>query len=81
MANNVIDLLTVNPTAAYHIKGIINLYTVNFMVDTGEAVSLLDSKIWNRVKESSNELVQPWVGWSWGYSYRGLWYSKVNCGS
>ena len=34
MANDVIDLLTVNPTAAYHIKGIINLYTVNFMVDT-----------------------------------------------
>ena len=58
LANDVIDLLTVNPTAAYHIKGIINLYTVNFMVDTGAAVSLLDSKIWNRVKKSSDELIQ-----------------------
>ena len=58
MANDVIDLLTVNPTATYHIKGIINLYTVNFMVDTGAAVSLLDSKIWNRVKKSSDELIQ-----------------------
>ena len=24
MASNIIDLLTVNPTAAYHIKGIVN---------------------------------------------------------
>ena len=58
MANNVIDLLTVNPTAAYHIKGINNLYTVNFMIDTGAAVSLLDSKTWNRVKKPSHQLIQ-----------------------
>lgn len=38
MASNVIDLLTVTPTTAYHIKGIVNLYTINFMIDTGAAV-------------------------------------------
>lgn len=58
MASNVIDLLTVNPTTAYHIKGIVNLYIVNFMIDTGAAVSLLNFKIWDKVKMASDELLQ-----------------------
>lgn len=61
MANNVIHLLTVNLTAAYHIKGIVNLYTVNFMIDTGVTVSLLNSRIWDEVKRPSDERIQ-WVG-------------------
>jgi len=53
-----IDLLTVNPTAVCHIKGFANLYTVNFMIDTGAAVSLLNSRIWDEVKRLSDELIQ-----------------------
>ena len=41
MANNIVDLFAINPHAAFHINGVINSYTVHFMVDTGVAVSLL----------------------------------------
>ena len=41
VANNIVDLFAINPHAAFHINGVINSYTVHFMLDTGAAVSLL----------------------------------------
>ena len=58
MASNIINLLTVNPTAAYHIKGFVNLYPVYFMLDTGAAVSLLNTQLWDVIKGSCNKLTE-----------------------
>ena len=54
MANNTVDLFAVNPHAAFHINGYVNSYTVHFMVDTGAAVSLLDTKTWDKIKGNSS---------------------------
>ena len=58
LASNVINLLTVNPTVAYHIKGLVDLYPVDFMLNTGASVSLLNVEVWDRVKRSCSELVE-----------------------
>ena len=58
LASNVINLLTVNPAVAYHIKGLVDLYPVDFMLDTGAAVSLLNAELWDRVKGSCSELIE-----------------------
>ena len=50
-------MLTVNPAVAYHIKGLVDLYPVDFMLDTGAAVSLLNAELWDRVKGSCSELI------------------------
>ena len=70
LVSNIINLLTVNPTAAYHIKGFVYLYPVDFMLDMGAAVSLLNTQLWDRIKGLCNKLVelhaQTRIGWSWG---------------
>ena len=58
MANNIVDLFAVNPHAVFHIKGVINSYTVDFMLDTGAAVSLMDTNTWNTIKGTSS--LTPW---------------------
>ena len=58
LASNVINLLNVNLTDAYHIKGLVNLHPVDFMLDTGAVVSLLNAELWNRIKGSCSELVE-----------------------
>ena len=50
LASNIINLLTVSPTAAYHIKGFVNLYPVDFMLDTRAAVSLVNTQLLDRIK-------------------------------
>ena len=46
MATDTTDLFAVNPHAAFYINGTINSYPVQFMIDTGVAVSLIDSNTW-----------------------------------
>ena len=58
-ANNITDLLAVNPHDAYYIKGLINSYPVHFMLDTGAAVCLLDTSVWDRIKGKATLL--PWA--------------------
>ena len=58
MANNIVDLFAVNPHAAFHINGVVNSYTVDFMLDTGAAVSLMDTNTWNTIKGTSS--LTPW---------------------
>lgn len=55
MANNVIDLFAVNPHAAFY--STINFYPVQFMIDTGAVVSLIDTDTWNKVEGMST--LQP----------------------
>ena len=50
-ANVTIDLFAVNPFSAFCIK-LVNQYTINFMLDTGAAVSLISSKLWHSLKEN-----------------------------
>ena len=59
MANNIVDLFAVNPHAAFHINGVINSYTVHFMLDTGAAVSLLSTDTWNVIRGTST--LAPWT--------------------
>ena len=59
MAIDNTDLFAVNPHAAFYINGTINSYPVQFMIDTGAAVSLIDSNTWNRIKGQS--MVKSWV--------------------
>ena len=59
MANNFVDLFAINPHAAFHINGVINSYTVHFMLDTGAAVSLLGTDTWNKIKGTST--LAPWT--------------------
>ena len=59
MAGNLIDLFAVNPHSDFYINGNINSYPVQFMMDMGAAVSLIDSNTWNRVKGRST--LKPWV--------------------
>ena len=59
MANNIVYLFTINPHAAFHINGVINSYTVHFMLDTGAAVSLLGTYTWNKIKGTST--LAPWT--------------------
>ncbi len=59
MANNFVDLFAINPHAAFHINGIINSYTVHFMLDIGAAVSLLGTDTWNKIKGTST--LAPWT--------------------
>jgi len=56
-ANVTIDLFAVNPYSAFYIKGLVNQYTVNFMLDTGAAVSLISSKLWHSLKDNVTVLV------------------------
>ena len=58
-ANSIIDLFAINPHAAFHINSVINSYTVHFMLDTGAAVSLLNTDTWNKVKDTST--LVPWT--------------------
>ena len=80
MANDIIDLFAVNPHVAFHIKAVINSYTVHFMLDTGTAVSLLSSDTWNKIKDTFT--LTPWtnpelVRVSWGREHptQSQWYS------
>ena len=59
MANHVIDLFTFNPHSAFYINGTINSYSVQFMIDTGAAVSLIDTSTWNKINGQS--VIKPWV--------------------
>ena len=59
MANEIIDLLAVNPYVAFHINAVINSYTVHSMLDTGAAVSLLSNDTWNKIKGTST--LTPWT--------------------
>ena len=51
-------MLTVNPTAAYHIKGFVKLYPVDFILHTGAAVSLLNTQLWDRINGLCNKLAE-----------------------
>ena len=55
--NECVKLLAVNPTHAYHIKGLINEKTVDFMLDT---VSLLKNDVWREV--AGDRALSIWSG-------------------
>ena len=57
LTSNIVNL-TVNPTAAYHIKDFVNLHPVDFMLDTGAAISLLNPQLWDRIKGLCNKLAK-----------------------
>ena len=47
--NDIIILLAVNPTQAYHVVYIVSGNSVSFMLDTLASVSLLSSEAWEQV--------------------------------
>ena len=59
MAADITDLFAVNPHDAYYVKGTVNSYPVHFMLDTGAAVCLLDTSVWQRIKGEA--VLLPWV--------------------
>ena len=56
-------MLPITLHVAVHINGIINSYTVHFMVDTGVAVPLLGTDTWNEIKGTSTLIpcTNPWL--------------------
>ena len=57
-----ISLSPVNPAIAYHIPVLLHGHVCSFLLDTGAAVSLLSSPLWNKYHNDSQQLT-PTMHW------------------
>ena len=45
--------LSVNSVASYYLTGYVSNKSISFLVDTGAGVSLLNGKVWDKIKPSA----------------------------
>ena len=50
-----------NPVPAYNVNGFVNNQPAQFVLDTGAAVTLLQRRIWDQMKQSE-AVLEPWTG-------------------
>ena len=54
-----IPLFTANPALAYHVRGHVNGADVTFLLDTGAALTLLQSRVWERTGAELKQYTGP----------------------